>query len=131
MSESEYLKLNIGNGYGIDPQTYVKFKEALQSHDANGNGSYNQEEIKAAIDALSGADEETAFMAMLLGESVDAVFLTTEQKAVLWQLQSSSNSAKNNPYSRSVGEKVLQLKNAEDSPVAEGEAALLALMGIR
>ena len=130
MSESEYLKLNIGNGYGIDPQTYVKFKEALQTHDANGNGSYNQDEIRAAIDALSGADEETAFMAMLLGESVDAVFLTTEQKAVLWQLQSSSNSAKNNPYSRSVGEKVLQLKNAEDSPVAEGEAALLAMLGL-
>ena len=130
MSETEYLKLNISNGYGIEPQTYVKFKEALQTHDANGNGSYNQDEIRAAIDALSGADEETAFMAMLLGESVDAVFLTTEQKAVLWQLQSSSNSAKNNPYSRSVGEKVLQLKNAEDSPVAEGEAALLAMLGL-
>ena len=130
MSETEYLKLNIGNGYGIDPQTYVKFKAALQTHDANGNGSYSQDEIRAAIDGMSGADEEAAFMAMLLGESVDAVFLTTEQKAVLWQLQSSSDSAKNNPYSRSVGEKVLQLKNAEDSPVAESEAALLAMLGL-
>ena len=130
MSETEYLKLNIGNGYGIDPQTYVKFKVALQAHDANGNGSYSQDEIRAAIDGMSGADEEAAFMAMLLGESVDAVFLTTEQKAVLWQLQSSSDSAKNNPYSRSVGEKVLQLKNAEDSPVAESEAALMAMLGL-
>lgn len=130
MSETEYLKLNIGNGYGIDPQTYVKFKAALQAHDANGNGSYSQDEIRAAIDGMSGADEEAAFMAMLLGESVDAVFLTTEQKAVLWQLQSSSDSAKNNPYSRSVGEKVLQLKNAEDSPVEESEAALLAMLGL-
>lgn len=130
MSETEYLKLNIGNGYGIDPQTYVKFKAALQTHDANGNGSYSQDEIRAAIDGMSGADEEAAFMAMLLGESVDAVFLTTEQKAVLWQLQSSSDSAKNNPYSKSVGEKVLQLKKAEDSPVAESEAALLAMLGL-
>lgn len=130
MSETEYHKLTIGSQYGIEPKAYVQFKEALRQNDANGNGSYSQAEIEAAIDAMSGADEEAVFMAMLLGESVDAVILTNEQKAVLWQLQSSSDSAKNNPYSRSVGEAVLKLKNAEDSSVAEGEAALLAAMGI-
>lgn len=126
MSESEYSKLTIGSGYGIEPRTYVQFKEMLEKYDANGNGSYNQEEIEAAIDAMSGEDD---LQAILMGLNTTGVVLTNEQKAVLWQLQSTSTSAKNNPYSRSVGEIVLKLKNGDGAETSDAMAELEALLG--
>ena len=60
-------------------------------YDADGNGSYKQSEIKATIDAEFG-------------------HLSNDQKATLWQIFNSS--AKNNPYSQTVGQRVLDAKTA-------------------
>ena len=91
MSESQYKKLEIANNLGVNPDLYVTMKEVLPNFDADGNGNYKQDEIKAAIDSL--------------GDNY-----TIEQKAVLWQLTSTSTSAKNNPYSTSIGQSVLDAK---------------------
>ena len=88
MPESEFGKLQVGIDYGVAPDTYVGFKESLPKYDFDGNGSYKQAEVRAAIDAMD----------------IDDVGM----KAALWQLMTSSKSAKNNPYSVSVGQKICE-----------------------
>lgn len=68
----------------------------------DGNGSYKNAEIQAAIDGITG-------------------YYTTEQKAVLWQLATGSTSAKNNPYSRQVGQQVLDTRAATKAATLEQE----------
>ncbi len=101
MNESQLQKVEIAYSFGIKPDGYVTLQEIKPKYDADGNGSYKQSEITAAINAMPGN-------------------YTTEQKAVLWQLATGSTSAKNNPYSRSVGQQVIDAKekakeNAEKS----------------
>lgn len=93
MGESEYAKLQAGYNYGVTPEVYVSCKELLPQYNADGNGNYKQEEVRAAIDALSG--------------------LSTDQKAALWQIQNKSWKPTNNPYSKSVGRKVYDALNTE------------------
>jgi hypothetical protein len=87
--DGEYYDFKISNDYGVDPKGYKAFLDSMPSYDADGNGSYKQAEVKAALDAASG--------------------LTNKQKAAIWQLHGSSTTAKNNPYSTEVGNYVLQL----------------------
>lgn len=94
MSDSQMQSVEVANEFGINPKVYVDFYETRSQYDADGNGSYKQAEIQAAIDARFGN-------------------LSKEQKAVLWQvMNSSTKSAKNNPYSQTIGQKVLDAKAA-------------------
>ena len=86
MSESEYAKLQAGYAEGVTPSSYVLFKETLPDYDANGNGSFSQEEVTAAIQAIPG--------------------LSTEQRAALWQMQNKSWKPSRNPFSTSVSQRV-------------------------
>lgn len=95
MTESWYRKASAATLYGVDPDTFVYVRELLPAYDSNGNGSYSNEEIRAAIDAMN-----TPAVALQRGSMLDTV-----QKAVLWQLYTGSTSAKNNPYSVAAGEK--------------------------
>ena len=90
MKDAQWAEFTIAYDYGVEPNAYVELKEIMPEFDANGNQSYSNAEVQAAIDSMSG--------------------LTTEQRAVLWQLFASTTSAKNNPYSRSIGEEVLARK---------------------
>lgn len=104
MSESEYRKVSAGRAHGVEPSSYVTFKESLPKFDADGNGTFKQAEIKAAIDAM--------------GEKYDTVLpggskLTIAQQAVLWQLANKSWKPKNNPYSVAIGQKVYNELNAK------------------
>ncbi len=92
MTEKQFQKVEIANDFGVTPNAYVTLLELRPKYDANGNGSYTQAEIRAAIDNMPGR-------------------YTTSQKAVLWQLVTGSSSAKNNPYDQQIGQKVLDAKS--------------------
>ena len=104
MSESEYRKVSAGRAHGVEPSSYVAFKESLPKFDADGNGTFKQAEIKAAIDAMG-----EKYGTILPGGSK----LTIAQQAVLWQLANKSWKPKNNPYSVAIGQKVYNELNAK------------------
>ena len=118
MSESQYRRVRVANNYAIRPDAYVKVQELLPKYDADGNGSYKQTEVTAAINGISGS-----------------MGMTTQQKAALWQLVTGSTSAKNNPYSKDVGQKVIdaisKLKTEEenDDTLSFSDEIMRQLMG--
>ena len=91
MSDAQMINAEVANDFGVKPDVFVTFYEERVRYDADGNGSYNQSEIKATIDA-------------------EFKHLSNTQKATLWQIFNSS--AKNNPYSQAVGQRVLDAKAA-------------------
>ena len=93
MTDAQFQKVEIANNFGVSPDAYITLQEIKRQYDVDGNGAYKQTEIQAAIDGLPG-------------------YYTTEQKAVLWQLATGSTSSKNNPYSRQIGQEVLDAKAA-------------------
>lgn len=104
MSDSDYRKVSTGRSYGVKPASYIALKETLPEYDLDGNGSFTQAEVKAAIDAMG-----TKSGTVLPGGNK----LTTAQQAVLWQLANKSWKAKNNPYSVTIGQKVYNELNAK------------------
>ena len=86
MTETEYERLLIGYDAGVTPESYVRFKEMLPEYDADGNGTYKQSEVEAAIRAIPG--------------------LSNAQRAALWQIQNKSWKPNKNPFSTSTGQKV-------------------------
>lgn len=83
LDESTYGKIKIASEYGVKVNGFVTLKEILPQYDADGNGSYKYAEVETAINSIKG--------------------LTTNQRAVLWQLQTGG---KNNPYNSSIGAQV-------------------------
>ena len=100
MTDAQFQKVEIANNFGVSPDAYVTLQEIKPQYDDDGNGSYKNAEIKAAVDGLPG-------------------YYTTEQKAVLWQLATGSTSARNNPYSRQVGQQVLDARAAAKEAAAQ------------
>ena len=107
MDDTAFRKLNIGYEHGVDPAAYVRLREILPQFDANGSGSYSHDEIEAAINSMSASG------LVLPGGDGTLFYLTTAQKAALWQLWSTSSSAKNNPYDTDIGWAVIEAKKAE------------------
>ncbi len=87
MTDNQYAKVDVAYENSVSPEMYVSFRESLPKYDSDGNGSLNSKEVEKAVRSMSG--------------------LTNKQRAVLWQLAVSSKSAKNNPFSTSVGQEVL------------------------
>lgn len=86
MTDSQYAKLTTARGFGVSPADFVSANEKIAKYDRDGNGRLTQAEVTQGISNLR---------------------LTTQQKAVLWQLITGSSSAKNNPYSQAIGERVI------------------------
>ena len=108
MQESEYSKLQTGYSYGVTPEAYVAFRELLPKFDFDGNGTFKQEEVEAAIDSMGGGGNGIVLPGAGGGQS-----LTVTQQAALWQLANKSWKPAKNPYSTSVGQKVYDALNAE------------------
>ena len=108
MQESEYSKLQTGYSYGVTPEAYVSFRELLPKFDFDGNGTFKQEEVEAAIDSMGGGGNGIVLPGAGGGQS-----LTVTQQAALWQLANKSWKPAKNPYSTSVGQKVYDALNAE------------------
>lgn len=104
-TESQYRKFTVAYDFGVMPEAYVTAKELMPRFDADGNGSYKNDEITAALNSIG-----TSNGIMLPGG--DSISMTNEQKAVLWQLLTGSTSAKNNPFSTSIGWQVIDAVNA-------------------
>jgi hypothetical protein len=110
MTDDAWAKFQIADSFGIAPEAWVRLKETLPKYDTDGNGSYKNTEVEAAIDGMSGSG---ALLAPWDVESSRAeLYLTNDEKAVLWQLFTGSKSAKGNPYSATVGRRVLDAKEA-------------------
>lgn len=92
MSDAAFKKLSMAYDLDVSPDMFVTYYETRNKYDADGNGSYSQAEVKAVIDAMKGC--------------------TNEQKGILWQMATGSTSTKNNPYSKSAGQKWLDAKAA-------------------
>ena len=105
-TESQYRKFSVAYDFGVMPDAYVTARETMPKFDADGNGSYKNDEITAAINSLGTSDGG------LVLPGGDSISLTNDQKAALWQLLTGSTSAKNNPYSTSVGWAVIDAVNA-------------------
>lgn len=101
MDDKQFAKVEIAYDFGVTPDAYVTLQEIKSRFDADGNEYYSNAEIKAAIDSMSGLH-------------------TKEQKAALWQLATGSKSAKNNPYSREIGQKVIDAREAKKESEAFG-----------
>lgn len=86
LNKDTYNKVSLASGYGVTVKVYLDYLGALVKHDEDGNGSYKQDEITAALNSMTG--------------------LTNDQKAALWQLISSSSKPSSNPYSSAIGTKV-------------------------
>lgn len=84
MTESEYSRMQAGYDAGVSPETYVTFKGLLPNYDANGNNSFSQDEVTAAVQAMPG--------------------LTNPQRAALWQMQNKSWKPSGNPFDTNVGQ---------------------------
>ena len=97
MTDSQYAKLTTARGFGVSPADFVSANEKIAKYDRDGNGRLTQAEVTQGISNLR---------------------LTTQQKAVLWQLITGSSSAKNNPYSQAIGERVIA---ALEKAKAEGK----------
>ncbi len=91
MSDAQMINAEVANDFGVKPDVLVTFYEERVQYDEDGNGSFKQSEIRATIDA-------------------EFSHLSNTQKATLWQIFNSS--AKNNPYSQAVGQRVLDAKTA-------------------
>jgi len=113
-----YQTVSAGRGYGITPAAYIKFRQIMPSYDADGNGSYTQKEVQAALDSMSGAGGLT--LPSLGGEQ--NVTLTNTQKAVLWQMANKSWKGYKNPFDATVGQWVYDALHAE--PESGGTPAL-------
>ena len=102
MSDSARMRYEVADSFGIEPEAWVRLKEALPQFDADGNGSYTGAEVENAIDALGGNG------ALLAPWDKDPLRLSREEKAALWQAFTGNKSGSGNPYSTRVGKQVAQ-----------------------
>jgi len=109
--ETEYKKLQVGYGQGISPEAYINLKIALPGFDSDGNGSYTQAEVTAAINRLAGGSNKQMYASM----GFTVMNLSNEEKAVLWQISNKSWKPGKNPFDTSIGQIVYDLMHQEDA----------------
>ena len=116
-----YLKyMRTGLDYELKPETYIKFLKTKKQYDADGNGSYTQAEVKAAIDSMIGSGGGLTLPG--------GAGISNETAAALWQLANSSWKPAKNPYNYAVGTVVYDGLHAESE--ASGEPQGLSLKSL-
>lgn len=92
MDDGIRQKFDLTQNIGVTPEQYVMcYQATLDLKEATGKSSVNQGMAKAAVDSIPG--------------------LTTEQRAVLWQIQNKSWKPSSNPYDTTVGAVVATILN--------------------
>ena len=91
-TESDERRMTLSFEEDVTAEQFIAVKENLEiANEAAGKSGASNARIRAAIDSTDG--------------------LTLRQQAILWQLFTSSTSAKNNPFSVSIGwETVAQIE---------------------
>ena len=91
MDEKQYAKLELAREFDIPPEAFVILKETLP------DSSPTQAELEEYIEK----------MAAYKTRSGGRVKLTNQQMAALWQIYGGYDSARNNPFDITIGEKVV------------------------
>lgn len=104
--ESQQTKFEVAYEYGVKPEVYAAVIAELPNYDKDGNGSLNQEEVTNALNSMGRG-------AMTLPGGANDFTLSTQDKAVIWQLCNKSWKSKNNPFASGVGSRVYNALNAE------------------
>lgn len=95
MTDSIAEKFDACTQYSVSAKQYVKaYEKMTKLKESREEKSISQKTAKAVIDSMSE--------------------LTTEQKAVLWQIQNKSWKGSSNPYSKYVGNRVYAYLNDEE-----------------
>ena len=93
MAEKAWLKLQAAGEYGVSPEDFVEVSEAALRID-DGNGRYSQKEV---VEALNQFPHIGAYA-----------------KAALWQILTGAKEATNNPYSKKVGQEIVDAAGASE-----------------
>lgn len=104
--ESQQKKFVLAYENGVMPEVYAAVIAELPNYDKDGNGSLNQEEVANALNSMGRG-------AMTLPGGANDFTLSTQDKAVIWQLCNKSWKSKNNPFASGVGSRVYNALNAE------------------
>lgn len=104
--ESQQAKFEVAYENGVKPEVYAAVIADLPNYDKDGNGSLNQEEVTNALNSMGRG-------ALTLPGGANDFTLSTQDKAVIWQLCNKSWKSKNNPFGVSVGTRVYNALNAE------------------
>lgn len=104
--ESTGKKIRIGYENGVSPGAFINLKKILPEFDSNESGNYSQAEVTAAIEAMCTNE---IYYLLTEGRAV----MTSEQKAILWQLQTGAKEGKKNPYDTDIGKYIYDLVQAE------------------
>lgn len=104
--ESQQKKFVLAYENGVMPEVYAAVIAELPNYDKDGNGSLNQEEVTNALNSMGRG-------AMTLPGGANDFTLSTQDKAVIWQLCNKSWKSKNNPFASGVGSRVYNALNAE------------------
>lgn len=104
--ESQQKKFEVAYKNGVKPEVYAAVIAELPNYDKDGNGSLNQEEVTNALNSMGRG-------ALTLPGGANDFTLSTQDKAVIWQLCNKSWKSKNNPFGSGVGSRVYNALNAE------------------
>ena len=103
MDEKVYAKCEALWNTGVAPAAYVRAQELKDQFDSDGNGSLTNKDWEKLIDSMVPTG-------IVLPGDNEHFNLTNEQMGFLWQMLTGNKSTKNNPFSRTGGEKWLEVK---------------------
>jgi hypothetical protein len=106
MDEKTYAKCEALWDAGVAPAAYVRAQEIKSQYDSDGNGNLTNEDWRNLINSMVPSG-------IVLPGDNERFNMTSEQMGFLWQMLTGNKSAKNNPFSKTGGEKWLAIKNAD------------------
>lgn len=108
VSESERYKFRAAYENGVSADAWAGFYRTLPRYDEDGNGSYKQAEVTAALDNARiplSAGEGAA--QGLFGGDTETRSLTRAEKAAIWSAYNPKWKTANNPFDASIGDRVV------------------------
>lgn len=108
VSDSERYKFRAAYEAGVSADAWAGFYRTLSNYDEDGNGSYKQAEVTAALDNARiplSAGEGAA--QGLFGGDTETRSLTRAEKAAIWSAYNPKWKTANNPFDASIGDRVV------------------------
>ena len=108
VSDSERYKFRAAYEAGVSADAWAGFYRSLPNYDEDGNGSYKQAEVTAALDNARiplSAGEGAA--QGLFGGDTETRSLTRAEKAAIWSAYNPKWKTANNPFDASIGDRVV------------------------
>lgn len=105
--ESQQTKFEVAYEYGVKPEVYAAVIADLPNYDKDGNGSLNQEEVTNALNSMGRG-------ALTLPGGANDFTLSTQDKAVIWQLYNKSWKNTSNPFGTGVGKRIYDEMNQKE-----------------